>query len=282
DGQLPGCALASGREGMEPIFNFIDAADDQPFFIFYAPFLPHTPHNPPDRLLVKYQAPDRPVEVAKYYAMIEWLDETVGELLNYLDREGLVEDTIVLYAVDNGWIQAVGDQAMADTRSKMSPYDAGMRTPIMIRWPGEIQPGRDEETLVSTVDLVPTMLHAAHIEPPSGLPGIDLRDSEALSNRKMVFGALFAHTAVDLYDPVANLKYRYVVREDGWKLILSYTPNRGVPLMINGATSDWMRFEPELYNVIEDPYERNDMADERPELVSELRTEIEQWWTVSQ
>ncbi len=272
--------LTIGREGMQPVLDFIDAADDDPFFIFYAPFLPHTPHNPPERLLEKYRASDRPEEVARYYAMVEWLDETVGELLDHLDREGLSRNTVVLYVADNGWIQAVGDEKMADTRSKMSPYDAGARTPILIRWPGVIQPGRDEETLVSTLDLAPTMLRAANVEPMPALPGTDLRDSEALADREMVFGALFAHTAVDLYNPAANLKVRYVVREDGWKLILPHVPNRDVVLMIDGAASDWMGVDPELYDVIEDPHERNNRAGDRPDLVDELRADIDTWWTV--
>ena len=272
--------LTIGREGMQPVYDFIDAAGDQPFFLWYAPFLPHTPHNPPDSLLEKYQASGRPPEVASYYAMIEWFDQTVGELLNYLDGQGLRENTVVLYAVDNGWIQAVGDQKMAQTRAKMSPYDVGMRTPIMIRWPGVIQPGRDDQTLVSTIDLAPTMLRAAGIEPASDLPGFDLRDRAALANRDVLFGELFAHTAVDLHDPVVNLKYRYAVREDGWKLILPYTPNREVVLMISGDTSEWMRFEPELYNVLQDPHEQHNLAEEHPAVVNELRAAIEDWWPV--
>jgi len=274
--------LKIGREGIQPIKDFIEAAAEEPFMLYYAPFLPHTPHNPPDSLLEKYQASDRPLQVAKYYAMIEWFDLTVGELLAYLDAKGLRETTVVLYAVDNGWLPAVGDQGRFDSRAKMSPYDAGMRTPIMIRWPGIIEPGRDEQTLVSTIDLVPTMLSAVGEQRPPGLPGIDLRDRDALADRALVFGALFAHTAVDVHDPVANLKYRYVVREDGWKLILPYTPNRHVELMISGETSEWMRFEPELYNVLEDPHERRNLAERWPGLVDALRAEIDQWWSVPQ
>ena len=66
-------------------------------------------------------------------------------------------------------------------------------------------------------------------------------------------GELFAHTAADLNDPVANLKYRYTVREDGWKLILPYLPNEDVTLMIRGQQADWMTNDVELYNVIDDP-----------------------------
>lgn len=272
--------LTIGREGLQPLFDFVAEAQDEPFLVYYAPFLPHTPHNPPDSLLAKYMIADRPQEIAKYYAMIEWFDSTVGDLLDYLERAGIRDNTLVMYVADNGWIQFVGEQRMADMRAKMSPYDAGMRTPIMLRWPGKITPGRDEATLVSTIDLAPTMLHATGVEPVAGLPGLDLRSKEALADRQMVFGALFAHTSVGITDPAANLKYRYVVRQDGWKLILPYTPNRDVTLMINGAVTDWMRFEPELYNVLQDPHETHDLASKHPNLVDTLRAAIDAWWAV--
>lgn len=272
--------LAIGREGLQPLFDFVAEAQGKPFLVYYAPFLPHTPHNPPDSILAKYMIADRPIEIAKYYAMIEWLDSTVGDLLNYLDRAGLRDNTLVMYVADNGWRQFVGEQRMADMRAKMSPYDAGMRTPIMLRWPGKITPGRDEATLVSTIDLAPTMLRAVGVKPAAGLPGLNLRSWEALAKRQMVLGELFAHTAVDITDPAANLKYRYVVRQDGWKLILPYTPNRDVTLMINGAVADWMRFEPELYNVFQDPHETNDVASEHPQLVDTLHAAIDAWWPV--
>ena len=96
----------------------------------------------------------------------------------------------------------------------------------------------------------------------------------------LILGALFAHTAVDTHDPIANLKYRYMVREDGWKLILPYLPNRDVTLMINGAVAEWMRFEPELYNVLEDPHEMRNLAAERPDMVEAMRDELERWWWV--
>ncbi len=272
--------LAIGREGMQPLVDFIKINQNEPFMLYYAPFLPHTPHDPPDSLLERYRDPERPEPVAKYYAMIEWFDHTVGALLEHLDAKGLRSNTLVLYAVDNGWQQPVGDQKMADMRAKMSPYDAGMRTPIMIRWPGIIEPGRDQATLVSTIDLVPTILGAVGAEMQMDLPGIDLRDRDKLTGRGRIFGELFAHTAVDIRDPVANLKYRYVVQQDGWKLILPYAPNRDVQLMLSGDTAAWMRFEPELYNVLEDPHELSNMAEQRPDLVVELQSEIDAWWSV--
>lgn len=80
--------LEIGRNGIEPVTSFIDkaAGEKKPFFVWYAPFLPHTPHNPPKRLLEKYTAPGREEDIAKYCAMCEWFDETCGELLDHLEQ----------------------------------------------------------------------------------------------------------------------------------------------------------------------------------------------------
>jgi arylsulfatase A-like enzyme len=151
---------------------------------------------------------------------------------------------------------------------------------LIIRWPGTVAPGRDDKTLVGSIDVMPTLLRAAGITPSPDLPGIDLRDARTLARRTALSGSLFLHTAVDVASPVANLKYRYVTRADGWKLILPYVPNRGATLMIDGRTADWMRFEPELYDVLTDPREEQDRAAERPDLVKELRAAIDGWWRV--
>ncbi len=274
--------LKIGREGLQPIYDFIDSAGGKPFFAWYAPIMPHQPHTPPDRLLKKYQARDLPLPVARYYAMVEWFDETVGQLLDHLDRKGLRQNTIVFYLADNGWIQAPDPKPAQPTRAKMSPYDAGIRTPIIVRWPASTRAGRDEKTLASSIDVMPTLLRAAGITPPSDLPGLNLLDSRALAGRTTLFGSLSVHTAVDVARPVANLKYRYAMRGDGWKLILPFTPNRDATLMIDGRTSDWMRFEPELYNVLADPREERNQAAERPDMVRDLRAAIDGWWRMPQ
>ena len=104
--------LTIGRQGLDPIYEFVDEAlgREQPWFIWYAPFLPHTPHNPPERLLKKYRREGRPEKDAKYLAMCEWFDETCGELLDFLDEKGLSDNTLVLYVCDNGWKQGKGGQ----------------------------------------------------------------------------------------------------------------------------------------------------------------------------
>jgi arylsulfatase A-like enzyme len=100
-----GAGLTIGREGMQPVFDFIEMAtkEQKAFFIWYAPFLPHDPHNPPEEILTKYlgKGPTKHAEV--YYAMVEWLDNTIGELDEFLVKKNLKENTIILYLSDNGW-----------------------------------------------------------------------------------------------------------------------------------------------------------------------------------
>ncbi|MGQ9605032.1 MAG: sulfatase family protein [Thermogutta sp.] len=254
--------LKIGREGMEPVFDFIRRAkaDEKPFFLWYAPFLPHAPHNPPKRILDRYLALVPSRAVARYYAMCEWFDETCGQLLDFLESEGLFSDTLIVYVCDNGWIQ---DPDKPDhnfmPRSKRSPYEGGIRTPIMVCRPGRIEPKRDETTLVSSIDLAPTILRACGVPVPSGLPGADLLDDQALTARTTLFGETYDHNVADVDHPTKSLQYRWIIDGD-WKLIVPADP--AAP--------------PELYHVIQDPHEEHPIADAN--LVSRLREKLEAWW----
>ena len=143
--------LKIGRQGLEPIYDFIEDANGKPFFLWYAPFLPHRPHTPPEQLLAKYQATTDSIHVARYWAMCEWFDESCGKLLDFLDERQLRENTLVAFVVDNGWIQRRDESGYAP-RSKRSPYEGGLRTPIMIRWPGKL-PVYDRSTRRSSVSI---------------------------------------------------------------------------------------------------------------------------------
>jgi len=262
--------LKIGREGMQPVFDFIDRSEGEPFFVWYAPFLPHTPHNPPQRLLEKYTTPERPIELARYYAMCEWFDETCGELLDLLDQKGLAETTLVAFAVDNGWIQRTPSTNVEASwrhrfapKSKRSPYDGGLRTPVMLRWPGRIRPAI-YDTLVSTVDIAPTILAAAGHPPHTSMPGINLLEvarAKGQTNRKAVFGEIFAHDVAAIEDPAASLQFRWCV-EDRWKLILP--ADRSAPV--------------ELYDLTKDPQEEQNLAAANAAVVRRLQTMTDQWW----
>jgi len=255
--------LDIGRKTMEPISDFLDEAGDQPFYLWYAPMLPHLPHNPPERLLEHYQEKTESIHMARYWAMCEWWDETCGQVLDMLDERDLAENTLVLYVCDNGWTQRE-DAARCDDRSKTSWYDGGIRTPVMARWPGHMTPRRDEETLVSSVDLVPTALAAAGLEPTAEMQGLDLLDAGALAGRDAVLGASYSHDAVDINDPDKNLWSRWVV-QGSWKLVV---PQPNQP---RGKA-------PELYDLKADPYEKKNLATENPDKVRELRALIDAWY----
>lgn len=256
--------LAIGRETMKPVLDFIDGAvdADEPFFVWYAPMLPHRPHNPPERLLKKYRDATPSLHVAKYWAMVEWFDETCGAILDHLDDKGIAENTMVIYLADNGWIQAP-DSPKSDPRSKLSQYDGGLRTPIIVRWLGKVLPAEVDQ-LATSLDIAPTILKAAGLKPPSEMPGIDLLDDEALKRRRSLFGEIFTHNAVDIHRPATSLRYRWMIDET-WKLILPAPWNTP-----DGAV--------ELYDLKADPFETKNLADEHPDRAGEMTRRVDDWW----
>lgn len=257
--------LVIGRKTMKPIYDFIQGTKGKPFFLWYAPMMPHEPHNPPERLLRKYQTADRPLKLARYYAMIEWTDETIGELLEYLDKNDLRKNTFVLFVVDNGWIQETGEKRTTRgwfaPKSKLSPYDGGLRTPVLLRWPGQTKPGRYDD-LVSTIDLAPTILTACRVRVPKEMTGLNLLDrarGKAPLDRKAVFGEIYEHTTIDLQKPAVNLTHRWV-RQGDWKLI---RPVKG---------------QDELYNLADDPFEKTNLALREKPRVQQLAATLDAWW----
>lgn len=268
--------LKIGRQTMAPVLEFIDRQKATPFFLWYAPFLPHTPHNPPARLMARYAGRGLAEEVARYYAMIEWLDETVGELTQHLEKRALVDNTIVVYVADNGWVQK-GKKLPFDSRSKLSPYDAGVRTPILVWSPKRVKPGRDEKNLVSSVDIATTVLPPCGIKPTSGMPGIDMTNAAARARRRSIFGGIFIHTSVDVMNPAANVKYRWMVRGQ-YKLIVPHLKNKGLELWEGQGNAPWMKEATELFDIVADPFEQNDLSPAKPDVVKSLMAEMDRWW----
>jgi uncharacterized sulfatase len=269
--------LKIGREGMDPVFDFIDRSvqDEKPFFVWYAPFLPHTPHNPPERLHKKYLAKGVQDRVAKYYAMCEWFDETCGALMNHIDQAGIGEDTLVVYVTDNGWIQT--EQGGYGPRSKRSPYEGGTRNPIMFRWKGTIPPA-DRPELCSSLDFVPTVLAAAGAKGPHDFPGLNLLPqlkSGKKIKRDTLFGESFAHDIADVENPQASLLYRWVIKGHD-KLLLTY----------DGAPGK-MKYPPQgggaqLFDLKKDPNEKLNLANKNPKLVKELSALLDGWYLPEQ
>lgn len=261
--------LDIGRKTMQPVFDFIDGAQGKPFFLWYAPMLPHQPHNPPERILRNYREQTPSLHLARYWAMCEWFDETCGQILDHLEQKKLAENTIVVFMVDNGWIQEP-DRGGYRADSKQSQYDGGLRTPIMIRWPGKVEHRFDDHP-VSSVDIAPTLYRACRVAVPEDLTGVDLLNSKQVQSREAVFGACFLHNAVDIHAPEKNWTYRWCVAGD-WKLILPNPDNVKEPRRPGRGVS------PELYEVASDPTEDRNRFDERKDIANGLRRRIDEWW----
>jgi len=281
--------LTIGRKSLQPIYDFVTACrqQDKPFFVWYAPMLPHDPHDPPAELVEHYSTKTDSVHVARYWGNVERFDRSVGDLLDFLDREQLSADTLVVYVTDNGWIQDPATPKFAP-RSKLSPYDAGLRTPIMLRRPGTIRP-RSSDAVVTAIDLCPTILAACGVPAPAGLPGVNLLDDRAVAARKQVFGECSTHAIVDLDAPARSLLWRWIVstEPDGklWKLIVPTSKGRGgvVPAsegrhIDRESQARYAAGTVELFDVTADAAETRNLAAEQPADVARLEAQLDAWW----
>ncbi len=253
--------LKIGRQTMQPIYDAIEKAqaENKPFFIWYGVFLPHTPHNAPERLFEKYSkvAPNEPT--AWYWANCEWFDETCGELIDYLKRKGIYEDTLIVYTCDNGWRQHPQKRNRFDVKSKQQPHEMGVRTPIFLTHSGTLKPLQDETTLASNIDIAPTILQACGIDVPEAMRGLDLRDTQSLKERDRVFVEAYEHESnLDQLDDIDHgLRARVVI--DGWDKLIRF-PDRS-----------------ELYDLRNDVDDLHDLSSRHPEKVKQLEAVIDRW-----
>ncbi len=261
EGRHGGDGLDIGRKTMKPMFDFMADARSQnkPFFVWYAPLLPHAPHNSPEEYLAKYKGKGLSTNAEKYYAMCEWFDHTCGEIDEFLTERNLADNTILIYMADNGWDK---ENKGKGGRAKLSPYELGIRTPMFVRWPGKVKPQRDDETLASIVDFVPTVMKIAGLEVPSDMPGLDLLDRAAMTARKTVFVESYTHDIADLARPEKSLVAQVVI--NGWS-----------KLLIPGTVGPDKSFtsgpkKVELFDLKVDPLETKDLAEEQPDLVERL------------
>ncbi|QEF95990.1 Arylsulfatase precursor [Stieleria maiorica] len=271
--------LAIGRETMQPIKDFLDDESGDPFFIWYAPFLPHLPHDSPKRFFDLYDT-SVPEHQRAYYAACSQLDETVGELIEMTEKHSAGRNTLFVFVVDNGF-RPDPNQPMPDgfgynytRRSKRSPFDDGLRTPILFHLSGQTR-SATHPLLCSSVDIVPTVLQACGMDVPRPIRGRSLwplatGQTDSMSPEP-VFGEIYPGDASVLGNPSADIAYRWI-RDGDYKLI--------VPHRQKGKVWGDYGDSRQLYNLVDDPNEQRDLADE-PEhqpMVGTLQTKLDAWW----
>lgn len=273
--------LEIGRDGMQPIEDFLDRTkeNENPFLLWYAPFLPHTPHNAPDKWKARFADLDLAPDLVEYYAMVEWFDDTCGQLLDSLETRGLTENTIIVYLCDNGWTAPSASLIDAPDgwwpsyapKSKGSPYEGGIRTPIMISLPGQIEPERITDSIASSIDLFPTLVKLCDLKAPASLPGIDLLSQD----RTTTLGASWSIHNMTPGDPMDTLQYAWFIDGD-WKLLRRYD---GSDTTKYRSIHEWDREQIQLFNLAKDPNETTNLATDEYRRVMIMSGEIHRFIT---
>ncbi len=272
-----GDGLALGRSTMQPLWDFLDAHRDGPFFVWFAPKLPHTPHDASDRYRALYSGLGLSERAAMYYANITRFDERVGEVVAYLERTALRNRTLVVYVSDNGWQQGPHStpsvKQLGGPKGKWSLHELGFRTPVLFSWPGKIPGGQVLSALVSTVDIFATLVDFARLEPPANGAGLSLRPLLAgeggFDRTRVIGGATRVRPPPASEVPGAALtrpERAYFLRTETWRY-LWYRDSDEYP----------DRNAHELYRIDTDPMEMRDVAADNPERTARFREEILAW-----
>ena len=263
-----------GRDGeyltdhlTDEAIKFIRANKDRPFFVYLSHYAVHIPLEAKKQMIEKYRAKIKPTDKHNnpiYAAMIESIDQSVGQVTKALDELGLAENTVVFFTSDNGGlhISEMGfDPATSNEpyrEGKGHLYEGGIREPLIVRWPGVVQPGSVCRVPVSSIDFQPTMLEMA---------GCALKAGQAVDGESLVpvlkqagqlkRDAIYWH--YPHYSPQGG-KPSSVVRCGDYKLIRFYEDSHT-----------------ELYNLAEDVGEQNDLADKMPDKATALDRMLGDW-----
>ena len=265
--------LTIGREGLRPIADFLDAHGNEPFFLWFAPLLPHFPFAAPEAYQQLDGDPGTNLDASQYLMMVQWLDGVVGELLDLLEEQQLRQETLVIFTADNGISgsefqirQPNRSPSFGHLRSKESSFELGIRTPLLLRWPGHVAPATIESP-VSSVDVVPTLLAAAGLPREAAeLPGVNLLEVASApppASERAVFGENYPYHAAKLGDPASQLTERWV-RKGNWKLVDPADPSESS----------------RLYNLSLDPNEMLNLVNNPRSGKSrrELEALLDAWW----
>ncbi len=210
-------AAQSGCDQWVPVLR--DRPREKPFFLWLASLDPHRdyepgtiadPHRPKDVVVPPYlpDVPEVRKDLARYYDEIGRLDHYVGDVLAELDRQGVAGDTLVLFLSDNG---------RPFPRCKTTLYDSGIRTPFLARWPGHIRPGRHCGRLVSTIDIAPTILKLAGVEPSPSLQGKDFSpmfQDPTAKVRDLIFAERNWHDYASHGRAARSERFKYIRNDD--------------------------------------------------------------------
>ena len=267
-----------------------DRDKEKPFFL-YIPFIaPHTPLDAPEDLKARYADMDddrkptrsghsddsrrigkltgRPSARPMYAAVVDAMDQAVGRVLETLDEEGIAGETIVLFFSDNGGAAyASGGADNVPLRGgKGNTFEGGIRVVSLIRWPGVIEPGSEVESIISVMDVFPSLAAAADV-PIEGSRKLDGRNMwPTITGEKQIprKDLLFFASETPIHGAFSLTAF-----DDEWKLVQEVKQGQ--------YSADITNY---LFRISDDPNEHNNLAAENPDVVAEMAEEIHYWRTL--
>lgn len=240
--------------------NFINQRDKTKPFFLYVPFTaPHSPMQAPAAAIEKYEHLPTANYRRIYAAMVDEMDQGIASILAVLEQQGIADNTIVVFVSDNGGSNVFGGQNQPLRGQKGQAFEGGIRVPAVIRWPAGLAAGGELQQSVSIMDLYPTLLEAARIEPNSAVQrqGIDGQSMwQAISRQEETprQQPLFFVSEI----PVPGMLSLAVIDGD-WKLVQKLREQQ------TNVIARSM-----LFNLASDPNEQQDLASKYPDKLAEL------------
>jgi len=237
-----------------------------PFYLYMAHYAVHTPIQPDHRYVEKYYKTGMDSTEAKYASMVEGMDKSLGDLMDYLENNNLADHTIILFMSDNGGLSAIGRGGTPNTHNlplnsgKGSAYEGGIREPMIVKWPGVSQENSICNNYVMIEDFFPTILEMADIKDYNTIQTIDgqsfvqliKQDSTHITHKDLIW-----HFPNKWGASGPGIGTYSSIRSGDWKLIYYYKDRHF-----------------ELYNIRKDIGEKNNLADKNRNKTKELATRL--------
>ncbi|MFT5301519.1 MAG: arylsulfatase A-like enzyme [Mariniblastus sp.] len=236
----------------EEAVQFIHQQHEKPFFLYLAYNAVHAPAQAPEADIEKYRAkyPHLSEKRAILMAMLEHLDDGVGDVVKALKDTDSFDDTLLFFLTDNGGAGAMEANNAPLRGLKGQVYEGGHRTPFVVSWPARFEGGRVIDTPIISLDVLPTVLDAVgQLKPDNTFDGKSLLS--------LIEGKTKKHHA-NLFWSEGGSTGEWAVRSGDFKLL-------------------GLKDRRELYNLAEDPAESNDLMDENPEQAGELEKRYNHW-----
>lgn len=260
---------------IDKALDFIDRHQDEPWYVTLWPDDVHDPWHPTEEQIAAVNGAGRSESEVRFLAVLSALDMEIGRMVDALRERGELDNTMIVLTSDNGptgspayYKEGVVPGSAGEFRGrKGSLYEGGVREPLIVYWPGHIEPGqRDDTTVANAVDLYPTLADAADVPAPANLDGISLLpalEGDPIESRPDLYYAYGAFGDRSKFPrPYLERDQRpgFAIRAGDWKLL---------------AAADGS--DAELYNLQSDPGETRNMAAERPDIMNMLTPKLRRW-----